>query len=310
MLKSSKKSLCPVCESKNIEYQAKYRSKSLHFQNLSRHLCLDCGLQFAFPMPEEKILDNYNRSYHNKAHGGLNRNKIENAFFTGIAMTRINFIKENIKFNFSRKIRLLEVGPGPGAFLEKWIDHFPNTEYFVLESDKSCIPILKNLGAIILDEKQIIDASYKFDFLVISHVLEHVTDPKIFLSKFIKIMKKGAFAFIEVPCNDWEHKKIDEPHLLFFDKKPMIALLKKLRVCKINISYYGTPIKNLKSKTLTFLKRIRAFLNRKKINFYHPERNKLKDILENDLEVNAIIDFDAHIKQEIPSWWLRTIFKK
>ena len=103
MLKSSKKSLCPVCESKNTEYRSKYRYKSLHFQNLSRHLCLDCGLQFAFPMPERKILDNYNRSYHNKAHGGLNRNKIENAFFTGIAKTRIKFIKENIKFNFSRK---------------------------------------------------------------------------------------------------------------------------------------------------------------------------------------------------------------
>ena len=148
-----------------------------------------------------------------------------------------------------------------------------------MESDKSCIPILKNLGAIILDEDQIIDASYKFDFLVISHVLEHVADPKIFLSKFINIMKKGAFAFIEVPCNDWDHKKVDEPHLLFFDKKPMIALLKKLRVYKI-------------------------------INFYHPERNKLKAILADDLEVNALINFDAHKKQEMPSWWLRTIFKK
>ena len=51
----------------------------------------------------------------------------------------------------------------------------------------------------------------------------------------------------------------------------MITLLKKLRVYKINISYYGTPIKKLKSKTSTFLKRIRAFLNRKKSIFTIPK---------------------------------------
>ena len=61
----------------------------------------------------------------------------------------------------------------------------------------------------------------KMDVIIISHVLEHVSDPKGFLSFANSFLKKGGALFVEIPCNDFQHKTIMEPHLLFFDKKPL-----------------------------------------------------------------------------------------
>ena len=301
--------ICPICSSSSISYQSEYRFNHSCFENLNRVACKNCGLQFSNPMPSTQKLISYNNSYHLSAHGGFKRTKKQKAFFSALAKTRMDFIKKNVDTSNSKVYKVLEVGPGPGSFLKVWMDNFPKTRYCVLESDKNCYPILNELGATILENSNFEQINLKFDFLIISHVLEHVKDPIKFLSPFVGSLKKNGFAFIEVPCNDWDHKKIDEPHLLFFDKKPMLMLLEKLNVYPIKISYSGIPIEILKNKKLFFLKKIGNYLRRVGINLYHPERKYLKDILLNNLEANAILNFDAHKEQKVPSWWLRTIFK-
>ena len=49
-----------------------------------------------------------------------------------------------------------------------------------------------------------------------------------FLKPLIKSLNNKGIIFIEVPCNDWKHKKIVRPHLLFFDKMPMQTLIDQL----------------------------------------------------------------------------------
>ena len=301
--------ICPICSSNSVSHQSRYRFNHSCFENLNRVACKNCGLQFSNPMPNEQNLISYNNSYHLSAHGGFKRTTKQNAFFSAIAKTRMSFIKKYIDISDSKDYKVLEVGPGPGVFLKVWMEYLPKTKYFVLESDKNCYPILKNLGATILEISNLKQINFKYDFLIISHVLEHVKDPIKFLSPFVGLLKKNGYAFIEVPCNDWEHKKIDEPHLLFFDKKPMSMLLKKLNVKPIKISYFGTPIKELKNKKLNFYKKTVDYLRKLGVNLYHPERKYLKDSLFNNREVNAILNFDAHKEQNVPSWWLRTIFK-
>ena len=149
-----------------------------------------------------------------------------------------------------------------------------------------------------------------FDFIIISHVLEHVTNPLDFLKTFLILLKESGYLYIEVPCKDWEHKNMDEPHLLFFDKNSMIKLAEKLSAEIVFLGYFGTKIKHLKNPFLKLFKKIREKLFYRNINFYHPQKRRLKNLLGSSLESNLLINFSAHIEQQEPSWWLRVIIKK
>ena len=56
--------ICPICASKNTEFQKAFRNHHPTFSNLSRVACKVCELHFANPMPEIEKLDAYNNSYH------------------------------------------------------------------------------------------------------------------------------------------------------------------------------------------------------------------------------------------------------
>ena len=301
--------ICPICSSKNIEFQKAFRNKHSTFSNLSRVSCKVCKLQFANPMPEIEKLDAYNNTYHDSAHGGSERNLKQQAFFIGLAKTRLNFIEGQIGLDKHRPYKILEIGPGPGAFVKVWKERFPQSMYYVIESDKSCHKGLKEMGVKILagkDEK----IKNQYDLVVLSHVLEHVTEPISFLKSIVEKMRKGGHLFIEVPCMDWKHKALDEPHLLFFDKKPMEVLLKQLKLTQLSIAYYGIPHEHLTDSLRQFFKRLRGFLWRKGISYYHPERKKIMTIVDDDLQAQALLNFDAHKEHSSPAWWLRVLSKK
>ena len=85
---------CPVCQSNSIIFQDDYRFNHPYFSNLRRVSCSECELNFATPMPKSSSLHKYNTSYHNSAHGGSDRNIKQQAFFSGLAKTRLDFIKK------------------------------------------------------------------------------------------------------------------------------------------------------------------------------------------------------------------------
>jgi SAM-dependent methyltransferase len=301
--------ICPICSSKNIKLQKAFRNNHSAFSNLNRVACNDCGLHFANPMPEIEKLIAYNNSYHDSAHGGSDRDLKQQAFFLGLAKTRLDFIAKQISLEKDYPYKILEIGPGPGAFVKVWMDCFTKSQYFVLESDESCHKGLKKIGAKIIyskDEK----IAEKYDFIFISHVLEHVTEPICFLESFVDKMKKGGLLFVEVPCMDFKHKSLDEPHLLFFDKKPMEVLLKRLKLTKLKIAYYGIPHQHLKNPIRQFFKRLRGFLWRKGIIYYHPESQNINSVVKDDLQTQALLNFDAHKEHFEPAWWLRVLYKK
>ena len=302
--------ICPICSSEEIVIESKFRNKDKCFSNIERASCENCQLHFAHPMPSLSNLERYNKTYHKSAHGGHERNLKQSAFFSGIAKTRLNFIKSNMQLDIKNSYKILEIGPGPGAFVGVWREHFVNSEYYVIETDKSCHKSLLNLGVRIVQNNFLKEKNIKFDFIILSHVLEHVTRPKEFLKSYLNYLKKGGHIFIEVPCMDWRHKKLDEPHLLFFDKPSMICLMGKLNLTKVSIGYFGIPIKSLLNPIKNIVKRLRNFLWRNGISFYHPEKKNLLRIGLNSLEAGAIINFEPHVEHSKPSWWLRILFKK
>lgn len=300
---------CPICQSNALKFEEKYRYIHPYFSNLKRFSCVNCGLHFANPMPEKSALSDYNGSYHDSAHGGSDRNIKQQAFFTGLAKTRLAFIEENIDLHKKNTYKILEIGPGPGAFVKVWMDAYEQSKYSVIESDKSCYQDLKRLGVKII-KNDFDSLQENYDIIIISHVLEHVTDPNEFLNPFIKKLKKEGHLFIEVPCMDWRHKKIDEPHLLFFDKRAMSVLLNKLKLTRFKLAYYGIPHNHLLSSYRQFFKRLRGYLWRKGITYYHSEKKNISTLVQNNQETQALLSFYAHKEQSNYSWWLRVISKK
>ena len=230
--------------------------------------------------------------------------------FTGISRTRIGFIKNFKKFNSNKKIKLLEIGPGPGAFF-CLADEFPLTEYHAIETDKSCYKILKKLDIKINESGDLNNFECYFDLIIVSHVLEHVSSPIFFLKPLIKSLNNKGIIFIEVPCNDWKHKKIVEPHLLFFDKMTMQTLIDQLNLKALKVAYYGKSIRKTKNIFFNLIDRVRNFIYYKiNLKIYHPKKKQIKKILKNKYEVEALLNYDAHQEQIEESLWLRVLLKK
>ena len=147
-----------------------------------------------------------------------------------------------------------------------------------------------------------------FDLIITSHVIEHLSNPKMFLNKIKGSLKRNGLIFIEVPCNDYLFKPFDEPHLLFFDKKSIKKLTEDFELLKI--SYHGKLISEIGSlKDLLISKLIRR-MNSFKIPYYSAQNKELRKILKNNFLINVMVPHKAHIENENPSWWLRVVIKK
>jgi len=302
---------CPVCLSSKLEIRADYRSEHSMLRYLKRAECTNCGLFFANPMPNQKDIDDYNSTYFVTAHDGQPQCKVSNAFFSGIAKLRVAHLRKYLDLNNIPVNSILECGPGFGFFASAWLDSNPNTSYYAIETDESCHASLRVMGVTVIEQHST-NTNDGLDSVVMSHVLEHVAEPSEFILASCVDLKKGGALFIEVPCNDWKHKIIDEPHLLFFDKKPMYTLLSSLGFVNIQISYHGTSITELQSENrlARLWMKIRSKLLSKGLIMPFGWRRQGMETLNIPFERAAVAPFNAHKESSVPAWWLRVVATK
>lgn len=303
---------CPICNSNDQTFIRNYNSQSKILNGIKLNKCNNCFLVFANPMPPIQIWNQYNYDYFNVAHGGISNDKNTINFFKGMAVIRMKFILNYLKLNSVSINSILEIGPGVGYLAGKWLEFFPNLNYTVVESDQSCNSPLNKLGVNVFNEIEQLPKSSTFDLVIQSHVLEHVINPVDFLKSNTKYLKKGGVLFIDVPCNDWKFKDLDEPHLLFFDKVPLFNLLNNnLNHKNIQITYHGNEITKIyKRNKFTLSKRI---TNKLRLNILFKYLNWLfykdKEYL-NSQEYLMIFDFKPYLNNKKESWWLRSISMK
>jgi SAM-dependent methyltransferase len=297
---------CPICKS-NSHFLRKYKNIHQSFNDLNLFKCNKCEFVFTNPMPSDIDLEAFNSSYFDSAHGGLNKNKISLAFFYGISKIRYFHFHKFISENDINNNTILEIGPGVGYFAEIYLKNNISHKYYSIETDKTCHESLLKLGVKLIDINLYLESNLEFDSIIISHVLEHVSDPISFLRLVTSKLRKGGVLYIDVPCNDYLHKNIDEPHLLFFDKLSMLNLLENLDFKNIQIKYFGIPIKKLKNKSkisiIIEILRNKLILNGFQFIFGMKKNNLL--MLDNDLEIAVMKPYLAHKESDLPTWWLR-----
>lgn len=265
-------------------------------------------MSFASPMPSDAELSEYNAAYFENAHGGTPTSRSIVAFFSGISRLRLAFLQQ-----FLRRYRIhidsaLELGPGPGYFARGFLESEPRCAYFAIETDKSCHNQLRNSGVRLIDNLEAVQT----DLVVMCHVLEHVPDPVNFIRRSTEGLKSGGALFIEVPCRDWEHKTLDEPHILFFDKQPMRTLLHRLGFKDVEVSYHGVPIKQLNRTSWIERKWMSVRTRLINIGIVMPfaKVHSGMESLSNPLERALVSPCLAHRESIEPAWWLRAVARK
>jgi 2-polyprenyl-3-methyl-5-hydroxy-6-metoxy-1,4-benzoquinol methylase len=154
----------------------------------------------------------YNQGYFEKTGQKTDGDRAQ-AFARGLAQIRFQHFERHLRGSLSSEGTCLEIGPGEGHLAEIILQYLPRINYIGIETDTSCHPSLQKKGVTLLNSST---ALPPLDLVILSHVLEHVTDPRGLLEKIRASLKPFGLVFIEVPCQDFTHKRVDEPHLLFF----------------------------------------------------------------------------------------------
>ena len=134
---------------------------------------------------------------------------------------------------FQNKKSILEIGVGGGQAVY-WFDQ-NGYEVTGIEPDSKNVKLinkkLKNKGKVVHSFIEDMDMDKLFDVIWMSHVLEHLVRPDIFLKKINNNLKEDGIFFIEVPS--CEHKPtlqtsiFENPHVHHFSKKSLLKLVEK-----------------------------------------------------------------------------------
>lgn len=297
---------CPVCDETDVRAVAPYRHSDPAFAGRSRAVCGGCGMIFTSPMPDEAALAAYNARFWN-AQGIAPAERVAGAFHSGLNRLRVAHVERYLDSRRLAVSTVLEAGPGGGNFARHWLARHPSSRYHAVESDESCHPALKAQGITLHRKPEDISGECPVDLVILSHVLEHTTDPCGFLRRMTAPLRRGGALFVEVPCRDFEFKKKDEPHLLFFDKPPMGRMLDELGFKEIQLSYHGRELDELRSRPGIFdrIDRMRTRLVEQGLVAPFAFGFSGLDVVKDPLERALVGPYEAHREKTHPARWLR-----
>jgi 2-polyprenyl-3-methyl-5-hydroxy-6-metoxy-1,4-benzoquinol methylase len=207
---------CPVCGEQAAD-------PFLRKLELELVRCVRCSMIYANPVPVEMATGNF---YDKAGNEYLTPEKLESDY------ADVRFQRELRLFrSYCQSGSVLDVGCSSGGFLHQLKNRFPN-DYKILGTDVSTEPLdhAAKMGVTVAKGeflKQTFDE--KFDAVTFWAVMEHLSEPKLFLKKAASILKPGGHCFILTPNMDslavWligaKYRYIFPEHLNYFTPKTM-----------------------------------------------------------------------------------------
>jgi 2-polyprenyl-3-methyl-5-hydroxy-6-metoxy-1,4-benzoquinol methylase len=167
------------------------------------------NFKFFFPYPDKvKLKEFYKKKYFNSSKNYNYKYKnYEKNYFNNFSKLQILFLKKNINRNF-KKLNLLDVGCGNGSFIKNSSIYFKKVtgidfskKNLIYKLGKNC-EYLEQDPEIYLKKKKL-----PFNIIILNNVLEHVINPKNFLSLLHKNLNKNQYILIMIPNDFSEMQK-------------------------------------------------------------------------------------------------------
>jgi 2-polyprenyl-3-methyl-5-hydroxy-6-metoxy-1,4-benzoquinol methylase len=225
-LQQHRQNCCPLCDSGNTV-------EELRLDKYTILSCLDCTVQFSSPQPDDETLAAiYSADYFLSDRDGISSDEVSRLK----RETAKLYVDQILSIRKSEPgEHLLEIGCGSGDFLVEARDR----GYVVrgLEFSGHAVSVANaRLGSEAVIQGDIETAGFResaFDIIVFSDVLEHVRNPKSFLSSVYRSLRPGGLVFIVTPSTDswsralmgrnWMEYKIE--HLFYFNRRSLKHIL-------------------------------------------------------------------------------------
>lgn len=192
---------CPICYSESLRgYAIDTIRKGPH---ISRVQCSSCKLVFANPMADEKELEEYYTHYYEKEHyEAMNYKAFILNHFSRIQHLQPESIKKEARHlnGLVSGSKFLDVGCGLGLGLA-YANQF-DCELYATEFDQGALDFVSDRFSVKTFKGDVWSADYQdyfFDFVHISHVIEHVIDPRAYIKEMRRIVKPGGIIAIGTP---------------------------------------------------------------------------------------------------------------
>ncbi|WP_242919834.1 class I SAM-dependent methyltransferase [Pontibacter liquoris] len=174
--------------------------------------CNNCGFMCYTPRPTNEDLQAKYQYLGQREEIGALHNPSQRAL--RLDRKREQFMYRVITRQYSGISRsVLDVGGGDGRLMRPFLAN--GYACSVVDFNQNPYPGITRLGATLDD----LPADARFDILICSHVLEHVSDPALFLQKLRSRLAPNGVLYIEVPLEIWKEIPITKDpvtHINFF----------------------------------------------------------------------------------------------
>ena len=229
-----------------IPYQTTSYEKTLP-KPRSIAFCGNCGLGIAVPFWDDKDREDF---YSKGEYWGTDNIKALSPKKFPIpytlALSRWKLIESRLGEK-KRPISVLDIGAGHGFLGIAAAQSLRSdlSEYVYVEKDETLAASLKktwarramNCPMRIYKDVGLVEG--RFDLIILSHILEHVTNPKAFLEVALMKLADGGLIFVDVPREDFLFKPDVFPHLLFFNPPSLQCLFEACRLEVVSLGCFG-----------------------------------------------------------------------
>ncbi len=237
---------CLICNKKEKvkfldDYKLEIKDDKDYFKDAKIYRCSDCDFGFVHPMPSVETLDYfYKHVYRSDGRPPyLVSENYEDQIKHYLEDKNLSYLLYLTSLIEIKKVKnYYDFGSGDGDLGFALKKKFPQLNLFCTEGDNQCERILKDRGY--KNFKDLDEIDIKFDLIVTTHSLEHLSDINSIFIKFREILNPNGFIFFEVPnCPEeyWKGRPYDGPHLLFYTKKSIEILAENNGFKFINFSH-------------------------------------------------------------------------
>ena len=182
---------CIICDSNNFKIINEIDRYGFYYPT---GICEICGMIQQSKYYKDKFLKKFYSEYYNLFYAHFkNPEDRFNSQFSG-ATKSYNFLKE---FLSKKNTKILEIGCGAGGILKYYKNY--GHKVFGLDLDEDQLNYGRNQGLNLINYKDYDDKKEKFDIIILSHALEHMSYPIKEIDKAKSLLNNNGIIYIEVP---------------------------------------------------------------------------------------------------------------